>query len=655
MRFVELRHTPEGEAMQLHPRITWLRGLDPAARVAVVGLAHEVALGDMPEWDGIVEIDGTEYSLAEGVEEMGATAESALIIDAASLPAAESDDSSTPSLEDYEASLTKLEDLNDRIEGLAEELAASGTVRADMKAELAEALERVDVEAGAALDHADGALGCAARAAARPDPWTGMSDVPTRIAELETQTVELEETLAALPTGDRPPLAAAAATARAAISSGAVPSPEAAALAQAWTSLHQRLRGLESRIEAAGGGTEAVAARLEDARAAARVAEDGAVPRPITKEEANELEVLHDAMIEAEQKTGRGVRRSANRAAFDRAEAALQAALGPLGYPTWAGFRMGNGLASVTDEALAAYEQSQEDLKVAEIEWAELMTRLERDTDLQDVLGAIDRALEHARELLDADPYAGGDANDPEVVTAALQALRVDADSVGVARDAAMTHLRQALEAAGAAGHGQLTSDAAVVALGDSWLSVLCAADDVAVRVLRDRERTAEELEALRELGEGSRVDQLDVERATVRTAEAAVAATRTALIDVMRARTQLHVLAATELSLAEEHDDRLVQRESAQVLVDLAERRLTGGAGADATEALVGRVPRGSAGSIPVVVVMGAAPASMLNRLQVLPDDVQILVIGEGAGMDDWLCEVGDDIAAVIDVRTLV
>ena len=48
------------------------------------------------------------------------------------------------------------------------------------------------------------------------------------------------------------------------------PSPEASALAHAWTSLHQRLRGLESRMEAAGGGTEAVAERLETAGAAAK-------------------------------------------------------------------------------------------------------------------------------------------------------------------------------------------------------------------------------------------------------------------------------------------------------------------------------------------------------------------------------------------------
>ena len=174
MRFVELRPSPDGESLRLHPRITWLKGLDPAARVAVVGMVHDVALGQRPDWTGVVEIEGTKSDLGDTVVELGETADSALIIDAASLPEA------APSLADVapatnETSLNaakdKLRELNERIGGLAEELAASGKVRSDMTAHLTSSLAQVDSSAVEDLDRADGALGRAARLADRPDPW----------------------------------------------------------------------------------------------------------------------------------------------------------------------------------------------------------------------------------------------------------------------------------------------------------------------------------------------------------------------------------------------------------------------------------------------------------------------------------------------------
>jgi len=660
MRFVELRPSPDTAPLRLHPRITWLKGLDSAARVSVVGMAHEVALGEQPDWGGRVEIDGEELDLAVALERFGETADAALIIDAASLPevvVASLDDEEQPDVGSLESARARLRDLDERIAGLAEELEASSSVRSTMSAELTSALAQVDAAAFDALDQADGALGRAARLADRPDPWTGMGDVTARIDDLRAHIAELDQLLDGLPSGDRPALAAATATARAAIVSGAVPNPEAMALAQAWSSLHQRLRGLESRFEAGGGGTEAVAARLAAAHAEARRAEDAAAPRKISQDESDRLGQLHEAMIQAEQKAGRGVRRGAGKAAFEEALAALHDALDPFGYPTWAAYRMGNGVAAVPPEVLEEYERTQVALEVAELELAMVMARIERDTELQEVLAAIDRAQEHAIELIGRDPQTDAGDDDDDPIMTALQALTVDASTVGVAREAGLAHLHDALAAAGAAGHESLTSDAAVVALGDSWIQVLTAADDLAVRLLRDRERANEELEALEELGDGSRVDRLDKERAAVREAEEAVAHTRHALAKVVDARLKLHVLAATELDLAEEHDARLVQRESAQLLVELAERRNDGraGAGADAAAALAARVPRGVAGPIPVVVVMGEADASTLDRLALFPDDVQVLVIGEGEGMDAWVADAGADCADTIEAGTLV
>lgn len=659
MRFVELRPSPDRGSFHLHPRITWLRGLDPAARVAIVGLVHDVALGELPDWDGIVEVDGDEAPLRQTIARIGATADSALIVDAASLP--EIDIEVPAGAEDQQASLEsaeqKLAELEERISGIAEELEASHNLRSQMIGHLKSSTAQVDAEAGDRLDRADGELLRAAHRADRPDPWTGIGDATDRTEHLRATIAELDEKLETLPSGDRASLAAAAATLRAALAAPTgddAPSPEAAALAQAWISLHQRLRGLESRMEASGGGTEVLAARLDEARAAARRAEDAAVPRRVTDEEAAELEELHEAMINAERRAGKGVRRGAGRAAFEKAEKALQDALEPLGYPTWAAFRMGNGMAAVPTAVLVAYNDAQKDLEAAEIEWAQLMARLERDTDLQDVLDAIDKAQEHAVELLGEHP-AGADDDTFTVMAEALHAHKVPGASVGVDRDAAMRHLRAALADAGAAGHEDLTSDKAVAALAESWLGVLVAADDLVVRILRDRERAVEELEALEGLGDGHRVDRLDEQRAAVREAEKDVVRTRDALAEVVTSRLQLHVLAATELNLAEEHDDRLVQRESAEVLRDLAKRRVDGKSAQDAAADLVARVPRGDGGPIPVVVVMGDAPAATLDRLAVLPDDVQILVIGDGVGAEEWLEENGPDVADSVEVGTLV
>ena len=656
MRFVELRPILGGEGFRLHPRITFLRGLDPAARVAVVGLVHDVALGDRPDWEGVAEIDGVELPLADAVRKMGETAQNALILTAANLPASAGPGDADPSdaVRAHADAVARLAELDQRVTGLADELAASGRLRSDMKARLASAEGRVDDSTGRELDLADGELGRRARLADRPDPWTGMDGVEARVEALRKSLIGLEGQLAALPSGDRPALAAAVATARASLSSGEVPDPDAAALAQAWTSLHQRLVGLESRMEASGGGTEAVAARLDAARAAARAAEDAAVPRSVLPEEEEHLERLHDEMIAAEGKVGRGLRRGAAKAGFDRAAAALQAVLDPLGYPTWAAFRMGNGMASVLAEALVEYERAGVELETAEMEWAELMARLERDTELQDVLLAIERALEDAIEILGTDRFEDDD-HDLDVVSDALRTATVDAASLVVAAPASVAHLRRTLDEAGALGHGEIRAEAGIVALGDTWLLVLEAADSAAVRILRDQERAKAELAALEELGDASRVDRLGRERKAMHEAERAVAETREALTDIVRARLELHMLAATELALAEEHDDHVTRQESACLLLELATRRLEGGPSLDAAAKLAPRVPRGMAGPIPMVVVMGAVPASALDVLTAIPADIQVIVVGEGTGIDEWVAEVGSEVAMSLDVSALV
>jgi len=140
MRCVELRHSPDRGSFRLHPRITWLRGLDPVARVAAVGLVHDGALGEAPDWQGIVDVEGTNCSLTDLVARLGETADSALIIDAASLPELGATPAGAASQRaSLDAAEQKLRELDERISSLGEELAASDRVRSDMVTHLTSA------------------------------------------------------------------------------------------------------------------------------------------------------------------------------------------------------------------------------------------------------------------------------------------------------------------------------------------------------------------------------------------------------------------------------------------------------------------------------------------------------------------------------------
>lgn len=653
MRIVELRLHPEGAGVNLHPRITILRGLDPFAGVGIIGIVHDLALGELPDHDGIVEIDGVEHPIAEAVRLAGATAECALIIPAVSLPVSRADQADITALElDVVEAESRVCELTDVIDDLAGQLGSRESLRAEMKAGLAAATARIDGSA-AALDQADAALVRLARTRERPDPWTGMSDVAERMTHLRGLLAELDAQEENLPLGDRAALTAAVAVAQAARSADPVTAPEAAELAEVWLVLHERLARFESRLEAEDRSPDAAATRLEQARAAAAAAEAATVPREITPEEIQHLEDLHEATLKAESRASRGIRKGAGRAGYEAAMAALQEALEPLGYPSWAAFRMGGDRVTVGREVLDAFEQAERELEHAEQEWAQVAARLEEDSEIQSVLGEIDATLTRVTELIGSNPL--GRNEDPRAVADELRSVMTGSSGVGVTNEEAVTRLREALTASGAAGHQELRSDAALVVLGGSWVEVLSAADSARARIERDRERTRAELSALEALGGGSRVDRLDEERAAVRAAEENVAALRSAMCDVVRSRVQLHVLAVTELSLAQQHDDTVTELETAEVVLEDSRRRCDETSEAASVSELCDRVPRGTGGAIPVVVVMGEAPAGCLDAVTRLPDDVQILVIGEGSGIDDWVASVGPDVAVVVEASTFV
>ena len=120
--------------------------------------------------------------------------------------------------------------------------------------------------------------------------------------------------------------------------------------------------------------------------------------------------------------------------------------------------------------------------------------------------------------------------------------------------------------------------------------------------------------------------------------AVADVAEQRSALRAISRARLELHMLLATELAVAEDHDEKLELLAATRILEEVAQEELDAAAGGPCgVGAVAAGVPRGTGGAIPVVVLLGGAPVSALDALDEMPDDVQVLVLGDAEGMAEW------------------
>ena len=326
--------------------------------------------------------------------------------------------------------------------------------------------------------------------------------------------------------------------------------------------------------------------------------------RSVTASEVDRLEELHDRFLTMGAKAGRSIRRGAARKGFDEAQRVLSKALNEISYSTWVAFRMGNGLATISPAKLDECARVLGDLDRAETKRAELMGGVEQATGLQSVLSASDTALDHAVALLGFDPYAEVVDGEPNLLTDALRSQTIDADSFCIDRDDALSHLRQVLEEAGCCGHIEVNSEPGLVALAKSWLAVLESADVAAVRILRDRERSATELKGLSHPATGPHGGCLDHERVSGR--------------------------------FTSDHFD------------DIAGDQ--GGIGA-----LAAAVRWGLASLIPLIVLTGDAPLAALENVLELPEDVQILVLGDTEGMAEWTAAFPQQVAHCAEIGAVV
>jgi hypothetical protein len=185
------------------------------------------------------------------------------------------------------------------------------------------------------------------------------------------------------------------------------------------------------------------------------------------------------------------------------------------------------------------------------------------------------------------------------------------------------------------------------MALGASWLEVLRAADDAAVRVLRDRERAETELAAIEKAGPSPGADLLAQPRSNVIQAEAAASELRSGLTASATVRLELHELAAAELAAAEDHDAKLELLAATRTIEELAEARLPSNIRlATARRGITALVPRGVGGAVPMMVELGD-----VEQLLAVPDDVQVIAIGGGSGVLDWVESLGPTHASLVEI----
>lgn len=266
MRLVSLRPWPNGPQLNLNPRITLIVGLLPFERVELVSTVHSIALGEIPVWEGSLELAGTEMNFIESAEVVGFRADNAPVITTDEIPmiVAESVADTDLLMSDPDGSV---ENALKKLAEIEDELSGAEVLRSELRGKVASASANFDESVFDELARVDGELKRAADSAERPDPWTGVADPTLRLQRVEELLSDVEARLTTVPAGDRAGLAHATARLRVALGEGDLPLPDAVRLSEQWQILEERRSDLSRRFRSLGFDHDGALARLEIGRA----------------------------------------------------------------------------------------------------------------------------------------------------------------------------------------------------------------------------------------------------------------------------------------------------------------------------------------------------------------------------------------------------
>ncbi|MBV6508789.1 MAG: hypothetical protein JJLCMIEE_01855 [Acidimicrobiales bacterium] len=189
---------------------------------------------------------------------------------------------------------------------------------------------------------------------------------------------------------------------------GGATSPEALALADELAALQARMAELEGQLGQEGRDIDVVTAWVDSARARLRAAESAVEVPVATAEDIESLERAHDEVLAAERKTEGRVGASRARRRLEEATRGQDELLAKMGFPTWSSYVMGAAHRGTDPDSQRELAEARREFERAEAEWAQLSAYIEADPDWSETLDGLERVHEQARLIL-------GDVADDDV------------------------------------------------------------------------------------------------------------------------------------------------------------------------------------------------------------------------------------------------
>ncbi len=324
-----------------------------------------------------------------------------------------------------------------------------------------------------------------------PEAVAALASAAARVDRLRTRRDETIAALAPFDDIDTSEVEAALAEVRSRGEAGRRLDPQAQAVADALVVAEEALDAYDAALEASGRGPVAAYRRLDEAQRWFLAADAAVKPPVIDPDDARELEAAHDEVQAAELRLtaarmpGKNIKKR-----LDDAVEVEQRILARMGFATYTSFVMSTTVPLVSPELKAQHEQAHAAYLEAEAAFMEAGAALERDPERLALAGALEEARERARAIV-------GPLDAPELEPALRERTVEDEDQVARVADAA-TALRRALEDAGVdfgeleLQHGEIVEVAVV------WLADMVDASDrrqeleQALRALEDQIASAE-------------------------------------------------------------------------------------------------------------------------------------------------------------------
>ena len=674
MRLIQLRL--DDDALDLHPMMTVITGLDAASRARVIATVSALPHAGDPGAGGLVESHGVLFDLSvETLQLLGLATDLDPVVRAGDLPGGSQGGGLMPRL-------TAEQFLAAAPEGRFPELDTALTRQQSSRETLsilresAERTRREHAEVAAKARRADVALAAATSGA----PGVGASSPIDRdelidiIARLEERQGRIDQGIAELTALDTRPTEVLLEAIRNPAPVELVPSERANQLADEFVALQGQVEALEQRMEAEGRGTAGALQRLEGARAELADAERAMRKPDLSPEDVTELEAAHTEVLEAETKAS-GLRKRGGQKRLDEAVAAEQRILDRVGFPTWSSYIMGAGLLGIDPLAEQRLERARIDVAAAEEHWATVAAEIEANPEHRALLDRLEEVYLEAFDLL------GGD-DEQEDLEQALRALQVPKREVTT--EELVDALAYQLELVGLDLGPNPGIDRTLMA-ADAFLAEVRALSVRVDELRQDRAKVDDELAEAHHLleqadaaarptidltdgapsvNEPPDVDQLTAERDAAASDEADYAEALEARLALVDAATQVEAVATSRLM---------------RIAAELAEAqnavstRPSGGPGSTCTTPTSTRDPSRSSSTCwpdwprsatsrsparcpwcSTTPSWGSAAEqvhALLNKLERMSEAVQILYLSDDPDVAEWANSVGLTHAAVVSL----